>query len=230
MLAMRLGAVAALAFLMPTLASAEEPRDKGPDKKPPGQAPQGGALHFDVDGFIKEYDRNGDGFLERGEVPRWLRDRFDQLDTNHDGKLSREELHKGIVHLQPRHRPSDVVFVLIEMSDCDQECVGELQQLYDVLRQLDTNHNGKIDAGELKAMRQRLLQERVDRRIEELDANHDGKISREEARGRIKENFDQIDTNHDGFIDRDELLRAAAGHVHAAPKGTKPLEKNPARP
>jgi Ca2+-binding EF-hand superfamily protein len=212
------------------MAASQDPKDKGGDKKPPTQAPPSGPLHFEVDQFIKEYDRNGDGFLQRHEVPPWLRDRFDQLDTNQDGKLSRDELHKGIVHLQPRRRPSDVVFVLIEMSDCDQECAGELQHIYDVLRQLDTNHNGKIDADELKTMRQRLLEERVDRRLQELDTNHDGKISKDEARGRIKENFDKIDTNHDGFIDRNELLRAATEHIHSAAKPSPPAEKNERKP
>jgi Ca2+-binding EF-hand superfamily protein len=42
-----------------------------------------------------------------------------------------------------------------------------------------------------------------------MDKNKDGKISRDEAQGRIKENFDRIDTNKDGFLDREELLRMA---------------------
>jgi Ca2+-binding EF-hand superfamily protein len=219
MLQSRLGAVALLAFVLTgTVVAREGPGDKGGAKKPAGEVPRTGPLHFDVDAFLKEYDRNGDGFLQRNEVPTWLRDRFDQLDVNHDGKLSRDELLRGIAHLQPRRRPSDVVLVLIEMSDCDEQCAGELQRIYDVLRKLDTNHDGTIDAGELKVMRQRLLEERVDHLLEALDTNHDGKISRDEARGRIKEDFDKLDTDHDGFIDRQELLRAAAGTATSTEK------------
>jgi Ca2+-binding EF-hand superfamily protein len=229
MLQRQMAFVMGLALVLPAMAGSQEPRNRVGDKKPATQT-QSGPLHFDIDAFIKEYDRNGNGMLERNEVPRWLRDRFSELDTNHDGKLSKDELEKGIVHLQPRQRPSDVVFVLIEMSDCDDECVGEIQQMYDVLRQLDTNHNGKIDPEELKATRQRLLEERVDRRIEELDANRDGKISKDEARGRIKENFDTIDTNHDGFISRDELLRAATEHIHGSGKAQPPKDGSERKP
>ncbi len=38
----------------------------------------------------------------------------------------------------------------------------------------------------------------------QLDKNGDGSISKEEAPGRMKENFDSIDTNKDGQIDREE--------------------------
>src|SRR5262249_46267278 len=158
-------------------------------------------------------DKNGDGFLQRDEVPAYLRDRFDELDTNKDGKLSREELEKGVAYLQPRRRTSDFLFILIETSDCDADCSGEIQRVYDALRKLDKNKDGKMDGEELKAARQEMLEERVDNIIKELDANKDGRISRDEARGPIKRNFDKIDTNKDGFIDRGELLRAASERV-----------------
>jgi Ca2+-binding EF-hand superfamily protein len=219
MLRLRPGAAALLLLLLPVLAGAQGPADGKGAKDRPGAARPGGPSPVDVEALLRQYDRNRDGYLQRGEVPGWLRDRFDLLDTNRDGKLDRDELRRGTALLQPRRRPSDIAFVLIEMSDCDDDCAGELQQLYDVLRALDTNHDGKIDAGELRAMRQRLLQERVDRLLQELDADHDGRISKDEARGRVKEDFDQIDTNHDGFIDRQELLRAAAGQIRPADQG-----------
>lgn len=49
---------------------------------------------FDLDKFIKEYDKNKDGFIDRQECPEKLKEFFDRLDTNKDGKLSRQELEK----------------------------------------------------------------------------------------------------------------------------------------
>ena len=108
---------------------------------------------------------------------------------------------------QPQRRPSDLVYLLIEMSDCDQGCQGELQQIYDVLRTLDKNKNGKIDPDELNAMRHQLIEQRADYLIKELDTNKDGKISRSEAKGQLKKDFDRIDVNKDGFIERIQLAQ-----------------------
>jgi Ca2+-binding EF-hand superfamily protein len=190
------------------------------DQKNPQETKKqtGKPFRIDVDRLIKEYDKNGDGFLQRDEVPGYLREHFDKLDTNKDGKLSREELEQGAALLQPKRQPSDVVFILIEMSDSDESCASELQRIYDVLRKLDKNNTGKIDPAALKAVRLELVEERVDAIIKELDTNKDGKISRDEARGMLKQNFDLIDTNKDGFIDRAELLRAATERIIAKQK------------
>jgi Ca2+-binding EF-hand superfamily protein len=109
-----------------------------------------------------------------------------------------------------RARPSDLINVLIEVSECDEGCTEEVQRAYDILRRLDKNKDGKIDADELKAARQQLAEERVDNLMKSLDKDKDGKISREEARGMIKRHFDKLDRNKDGFIDREELLKAAS--------------------
>jgi len=180
------------------------------EKKPLDlQKGRGGALRFNIPALIQDYDKNGDGFLQKDEVPPYLRDHFKELDTNRDGKLSQEELEHGAAFLQPRRRPSDVVFVLIEMSDCDDDCHGELQRAYDILSKLDKNKDGKIDPGALKAVRQQLHEERIDNIIQELDTDKDKRISKAEARGPIRANFERLDANGDGFIDRNELLNAA---------------------
>jgi len=47
------------------------------------------------------------------------------------------------------------------------------------------------------------------RRLAGMDKDGDKKISRDEAQGRMKENFDRIDSNDDGFIDHEELGKLA---------------------
>ncbi|MCA9042415.1 MAG: hypothetical protein KDA65_18825, partial [Planctomycetaceae bacterium] len=44
--------------------------------------------------------------------------------------------------------------------------------------------------------------------IERADKDGDGKLSREEAPGRMADNFDQIDANSDGFLEAQELTNA----------------------
>jgi Ca2+-binding EF-hand superfamily protein len=109
---------------------------------------------------------------------------------------------------QQQRGPADLVYILIEMSDCDEDCHGQLQHIYDVLRKLDKNHDGKIDADELKAMRHLLVEQRADDLIKELDTDKDGKISRTEAKGQLRKDLERIDVNKDGFIDRQELIQA----------------------
>ncbi|HEV3445112.1 MAG TPA: EF-hand domain-containing protein [Gemmataceae bacterium] len=79
-----------------------------------------------------------------------MREHFDELDTDKDGKLSREELEKGAMTMAPRRRPSDVVYLLVETSDFDKEALPELQRMYDVLHRLDKNKDGKLDPQERK--------------------------------------------------------------------------------
>jgi uncharacterized protein (TIGR03000 family) len=195
----------------------EEAAEDRTDK--PGAIPPGKPLRFDLDRFFKDYDKNKDGHLTRDELPPELRPAFDRLDTDKNGKISREELERGIVHLQPARRPSDLIHVLIEMSDCDDVCHGEVQRAYDILRKLDKNKDGKIDPDELKAAREQIIKDRVDYLFKELDKNKDGKISRDEAQGMLRQNFDEIDRNKDGFIDREELTRAATERLEPAASG-----------
>jgi Ca2+-binding EF-hand superfamily protein len=202
--------VAVLFSLSATLAVQDQKAAK-PQARP---ADQDGV---DVGRFFDEFDKNKDGYITRDELPQSLRYCFEKIDTNKDGKISRDELRNGAAHLHPRRRPSDAVFILIEMSDCDECCTEEVQRIYDLLRQTDRNKDGKIDPEELRAMRQQILRERVESIIRDLDKNKDGKISRVEAVGEILRNFDALDLNKDGYVDHDELMQAASAKHPSAP-------------
>src|SRR5262249_11286213 len=120
----------------------------------------------------------------------------DALIVESEGRL--RELRRG-AHAPQARTLSQAVGTLIELSNYEDGCHAELQRIYDMLRELDTAKNGKIDAGALKAASNHQLEERVNGVFERLDTNKDGKISKEEAKGLIKEHFDRLDVNHDGF-------------------------------
>jgi Ca2+-binding EF-hand superfamily protein len=218
-----LGALLAVGFAVAQERGAEPATQKKP-------ATPGKPLQFDLDGFLRDRDKNGDGFLQRDELPPAYRAAFERLDTNKDGKISREELAQGVAHLRPRRRPSDLIYMLVEMSDFNEEGPREVQRAYDILRKLDQNKDGKIDADELKAGREHIANNRVDFLFKQLDANKDGRISREEAKGHIHANFAEIDVNGDGFIDRAELLKAAMENPTREPTGGERRTTPPPQP
>jgi Ca2+-binding EF-hand superfamily protein len=222
------GSIALWALLAVGFAVAQEQGAAPATQKKP--ATPGKPLQFDLDGFLKDHDKNGDGFLQRDELPPAYRAAFDRVDTNKDGKISREELSQGVAHLRPRRRPSDLIYMLVELSEDDQECQREVQRAYEILRRLDRNKDGKIDADELKAGREHVANNRVDFIFKQLDTNKDGRISREEAKGHILANFAELDLNRDGFIDRAELQKAAMEKPTVAPPGGERRTTPPPQP
>jgi Ca2+-binding EF-hand superfamily protein len=75
--------VAALLFTLPALAA---PSDADPGKAPPARERTSGLMR---------YDTNKDGFVDRPEWAAGQEARFKLLDTNNDGKLSKDELFVG---------------------------------------------------------------------------------------------------------------------------------------
>jgi Ca2+-binding EF-hand superfamily protein len=204
------GSIPLLAILAVGIAGAQQQGEK-PNSLPKSKTTTEKPIQFDIDAFFHDFDRNHDGYIQREELPPEFRSAFDRIDTDKDGKISRDEMAKGIAFFHARRRSSDFVYMLIEMSDYDENCHAEVQRAYDILRSLDKNQDGKIDAEELKAGRDHIIQNRIDSLFKHLDTNKDGRISREEARGQIRADFKEIDRNGDGYIDREELMRAAMG-------------------
>ncbi|HEY1860813.1 MAG TPA: EF-hand domain-containing protein [Gemmataceae bacterium] len=62
--------------------------------------------------------------------------------------------------------------------------------------------------------------------LEQFDTNKDGKISKDEAKGKLAENFDRFDTNKDGFFDKEELRPVAAFMIAARANGPAGSARN----
>ena len=45
-----------------------------------------------IESIIKQHDKDGDGALSKEEAPEFLRNRFDGIDSNKDGKCDLKEL------------------------------------------------------------------------------------------------------------------------------------------
>lgn len=74
----------------------------GPQGKPserPGTAASAGEKQppggFDPSAVITRLDKDGDGMLSKEEAPDRMKQRFDEIDTNKDGKISKDEFKAG---------------------------------------------------------------------------------------------------------------------------------------
>lgn len=124
-------------------------------------------------------DSNNDGHIDRTEAakhPR-LAGRFDQLDSNKDGKLSTDELRAGrAMHggkrgghgVRARDTDGDG-----RISRTEAAAKPELAARFD---QLDVNKDGYLD----RADRQARMSERRNEWFKNADTNNDGQISRAE--------------------------------------------------
>lgn len=119
--------------------------------------------------------------------------RFNAMDTNHDGIVSKAEL---AAELQK------------ELDTAKAQLTQKLRQQF---TQLDTNKDGQLSFAEFSAVIGNVhSMETPDQKLQQLDTNHDGKISAEEYRAPELAKFNKIDTNHDGIVTPAEL-QAAAG-------------------
>ncbi|WP_313458224.1 EF-hand domain-containing protein [Stenotrophomonas sp.] len=142
-------------------------------------------------------DTNGDGVIDRSEAakaPR-LAEKFDTLDANKDGKLSREEMPRW--HGK-RH--------------------GRGPGMHDRMAKLDVNKDGRISREEAKA------DPRLAERFDKMDLNKDGYLDKADRELGMKQHrdawFAAADTNKDGKLSKAEF--DAAKSPFGGPRGGKP--------
>jgi Ca2+-binding EF-hand superfamily protein len=133
--------------------------------------------------------------ISRVDFLKTIDTRFNQMDTNHDGKVTKEEL-------------------AAELQRELQGANGKIrQQLEMKFRQLDTNHDGQLSLSEFMAIQPQVhASESPDQMLQRLDTNHDGKVTAEEFRAPDLAKFNAADANHDGIVTPAEALAYARAH------------------
>ena len=134
-------------------------RGRGDGGRPPADRPDPGAM---VERLL-QFDRNGDGRLERDEIPERLESLFARGDVDNDGYLSKSELTAAADRGAERGPP--------RMGDRDGERSPEAM-VNRMFEQSDADKDGKLSQDEVP--------DRIANRFADVDANGDGFIDRKE--------------------------------------------------
>ncbi len=165
---------------------------------------------------LMSMDKNGDGILTADELPERMQPMFQRGDTNHDGKLSHDEVvalarSQSAVQGRPAGRNGaegmmrmDPILNTIDIDHDGVLSAAEIASAPGALKALDTNADGTLQASELR-IRQQTPGERAAHILDEWDTNKDGALTKAECPDRMQQQFDAIDTNHDGKLNSEEL-------------------------
>lgn len=160
-----------------------------------------------------QLDVNHDGVIDRAEVasaPK-LADRFDQLDTNNDGKLSADERPQ----MGGQHRR------------------GAMRGGHQQMMAADTDKDGRISRAEMQAAQGRRAEH-----FDQMDVNKDGYLDRADRQARMTQQraefFKGADANHDGRVTRNEFIveqgaRSGERHAHWGQRAQSSGKQVPAR-
>ena len=195
------------------------PVSRADDKEKPKQLPPQLAklIQGTPADFIKRFDKNGDGYLTKDELPPALTRAFDKMDVNGDGKLDRKEVAAMLQILRRRFGLNDAQAAKNNKTKKpDSPSVDRMVANW--LERMDANQDGKISKEEAKAA--------LAANFERFDLNKDGFLDKNELRQVAERflamqatnagknaaparqsliDFDALDRNADGRLTRDEL-------------------------
>ncbi len=231
-------------------AAARPPVDKTP-KGPSITPAEMVVVKQKVKDFLRQYDTNEDGKIDRGEFKAL----FTRIDLNKDGVVDKAELRAAALALSKAPASSPATGRAREEVRPDRP-IGLEKRVDRLLKELDADHDGKISRAEAKGTRLAVIFER-------LDKNRDGFLDRTELlraadqlppvekapdQGKATEldlrlfffikqfdtnrddkidwdeaqaMFQRLDLNQDGALDEQELLRGA---LLGWPAGAKEIE------
>jgi Ca2+-binding EF-hand superfamily protein len=150
---------------------------------------------------LMAFDKNGDGKLEKEELPERMQGVFERGDADKDGVLTQSEI-ENLVEADYRRKNANTE----QDPDWIFRSAMVSMRLVPVLGVLDANHDGQISAAELEGAAAALAA---------LDKNHDGTLTEEEVRpdavtGILARAFVAFDTNGDFRISMEEAAVPAA--------------------
>lgn len=205
-----------------TRSRSQERDEPSASRRSEGRRQQTSSDELTAQGFIEDFDRNGDGVLQRDEMPRRMRNQIEFLDQNQDGKLTRQELRSHgrraaadsdsqQAQKSRKVMPLEIVYVWISDADRSQISLSQLQRAYDTLQQIDDNGDGQLSRDELQQRRQEMHSRWAKMVTERLDQNDDQRISHEEAQNTgLAVTFSTFDQNDDGVLSQKELQQCLA--------------------
>ena len=101
---------------------------------------------------FSEMDKNGDGTLSKDEFPR--PERFDTVDADHDGKVTKEEIAAAFkAHVKDRVQGAahGVISARFKQIDADSDGKVSKTEFEAVFAKLDANGDGFVTEDEIKA-------------------------------------------------------------------------------
>lgn len=167
-----------------------------------------------------------DKVMTRDEVVAHVRRMFQDLDANHDGFVTRDELDSLHQRMMGMHEGMAKEMAERGMKGPDRAAAFD---------RLDTNHDGMISRQEFMAAKPQIEERRVmvmrdggmqggpgmeamrmhihgasfgAHLFDMADANHDGRVSLQEATNAALQRFDRADLNHDGKLTPEERQQA----------------------
>jgi Ca2+-binding EF-hand superfamily protein len=169
--------------------------------------------------FIKRFDKDGDGYLTRDELPPRLAAVFDRVDSNGDGKLDKSEVAALMQVL--RRQMAQAAKNFPKKNKTGEKAIDRLVD--SILERMDANKDGKISRDEAR--------NQVAKAFDRFDLNKDGYLDKSELRKLAEQfvanqqakggknapgpdapparrnfaDFDSLDNNADGRLTREEL-------------------------
>ena len=169
---------------------------------------------------LEKLDANADGVITSAEFETAAVDRFSKSDTNHDGKVSADEMKAGFgdPKMAAVMHESDM-FTKSDANHDGKLDKGELPKMPAAMfKKLDTDKSGALSAAEMQKHPD--MQGKPaggmhpEHEMKGLpgDANNDGALTKPEAQAEAQKMFKQLDANGDGKLSKEELAKMHGAH------------------